>query len=214
MRTPALLRTALALLALGTALAADAATLTVLVLDRDGKPAPNAVVTAVPVARPLPPAAAPRQIVITQEKMKFVPLVTLVPVGSSVRFSNADRFEHQIKSYAPAKPFSVLMEAAREGGMPLDSRETIVFDAPGVVPMQCNFHASMRGFIFVSDTPWAAVTGADGMVTLQGVSEGEVELRAWHPDQLLDQAPQRVNVAGPAARASLQLNVVPRTRRL
>ena len=62
--------------------AAQAATLTVTVLDRDGKPVPDAVVVVTPSVRGTPKNRPPLSATIVQEKMQFIPAVTVVSVGS------------------------------------------------------------------------------------------------------------------------------------
>ncbi len=82
-------RTLVAALAAGLlAPVAQAGTLEVLVLDRDGKPVPDAVVIVQPSTRGTPKKALPLSATINQEKMQFVPNVSVVGVGAKVRFTN------------------------------------------------------------------------------------------------------------------------------
>lgn len=61
------------------------------VVDKDGKPVPDAVVVVEPTNKlALPRAPLPMQAAINQEKMQFIPAVTLAAVGTKVRFSNSD----------------------------------------------------------------------------------------------------------------------------
>jgi plastocyanin len=70
--------------------AAQAATVQITLLARDGQPLADAVVLIEPVSGAKPPAPAPVQATINQQKMRFDPALTLVPVGSRVRFTNLD----------------------------------------------------------------------------------------------------------------------------
>lgn len=47
-----------------------------------------------------------------------------------------------------------------------------------------SFHGSMRGFVVVTDSPWAAKTDSTGVVSFRDVPEGAARLRVWHADQL------------------------------
>ena len=73
--------------------AASAGSLSVSVVDKDGKPVPDAVVVVMPAnksAQPKMPLL--RQASINQEKMQFIPAVTLVPVGAAqVKLWQADQ---------------------------------------------------------------------------------------------------------------------------
>ena len=74
---------------------AGAASLSVLVLDKEGKPAPDAVVVVVPSAKTgSAPKPLPDQVTIYQEKMRFVPAVSVVALGAKAQFVNNDPWEH------------------------------------------------------------------------------------------------------------------------
>ena len=73
-------RLILALLALFLGGAAQAADLTVVIRDGNGRPVEDAVVMADASGRAAPPAA---RFVINQRNMQFVPYVLVVPVGST-----------------------------------------------------------------------------------------------------------------------------------
>ena len=82
----------------------------------------------------------------------------------------------------------------------------------GDITLGCHIHGSMRGHVYVSPTPWVGVSDSRGLVRLEGVPEGTVELKAWHPDQLSDQPTQRLSL-GAAQAQELKLNFSPRRRR-
>jgi plastocyanin len=198
---------------LASAFAAHAATVTVIVNGADGQPAPNVVVQLVP-AHPLPfkPPMAP--VVIAQRDIHFVPYLTAVPVGSTVRFSNQDPYDHHLRSepggpfgnVAPAKDFEMRLAAA--GGDKVASTD-LRFDKAGVVVLGCHLHSSMRGHLLISETPFVAVTDASGRATIAEVPDGGVDLRTWSPDQLTDQAAAPRQVSGASASFETTLNFTP-----
>ncbi|WP_427912550.1 cupredoxin domain-containing protein [Ramlibacter sp. MMS24-I3-19] len=217
------LRRSLAALAVVLALpvAAAAGTLQVSVIDRDGNPVPDAVVVLVPPAFGPVRTPLPTKLTITQEKMRFIPAVSLVGVGTQATFVNNDPWEHHVRaSAAGVQNF----EAASSGGfeLRLDGKSEgkpgkaaeARFDKPGPVLLGCHLHASMRGHVYVSDTPWAALTGADGHAAFEAVPEGPVKVRVWQADQLIDLPPQQLVLGAAPAKATMQLSVVPRRRRV
>lgn len=197
------------------AVPATAATLQMTVNNADGKPAPDTVVLVQPTAawapQPLPPTA-----VIEQKEIRFLPFVTVVPVGGSVRFTNLDSYDHHVRSQpggplgsvAPAKEFEFRLPPRRKGN---HVSPDLVLDTPGTIVIGCHLHNSMRGHILVSSTPWFAVTDDKGQVTIEGLPEGQVDIRLWHPDQVVDQNAQRLQMAG-SATAVAKLNFTPRRR--
>jgi plastocyanin len=210
-----LLRTLLTAALVSSSFVASAGTVQVAVTGADGKPAANVVVQVRPAAawtpRPAPPVA-----VVTQQDIRYEPFMTVVPKGGSVRFVNRDAYDHHVRSLAggplgsvaPAKQIDIRLGPAKSGS---DSSADIVMDQAGAIVLGCHLHGSMRGHVFVSDTPWSAVSDAAGRVRIDGVPDGAAELRVWHPDQLTEQAAQTLQV-GAASTADAKLNFTPRTR--
>ena len=72
----------------------------------------------------------------------------------------------------------------------------------------------MRGHVYVSDSPWTVLTGADGIANVEQIPDGGAQIKVWHADQLLDIAPQQTTVSATPGKATMQLTVVPRRRRI
>jgi len=160
-------------LSLGLAMAACAATVQVVVQDGAGKPLPGAVAfLESPEARRLARPVAGAEIV--QQRMRFNPDVLVVPVGTAVSFPNRDTVRHHVYSFSPAKKFELKLYAREQ-------ERSVHFDKPGVVPLGCNIHDQMSGFIVVADTPWAVRTDASGSAVVSGLPAGQVSLSVWHP---------------------------------
>ena len=208
-------------LALGAlALSAQAGALKVTVLDKEGRPVPDAVVVLAPAA-PGTPKPLPTRITILQEKMRFVPAVSLVGVGAQATFVNNDPWEHHVRASAAglqnfdnhaAGGFELRLDG-KVAGKPAQAVDA-KFDKAGAVLLGCHLHGSMRAHVFVSDTPWAALSGEQGDANFDAVPEGPVRIRVWHADQLLDLPPQQLTLTSAPAHATMQLQVVPRRRRV
>ncbi len=205
----------LAALLFTAAAGAWAGTVQLTVLNAEGRFAPDTVVlvqpTATWAAQPLPPTA-----VIEQQDIRFAPYVTVVPVGGSVRFVNLDNFDHHVRSQpggplgsiAPAKEFEFRLPAKRKGN---NTSPELRLDVAGSVLLGCHLHNSMRGHLFISNTPWYGVTDDQGRVRIEGVPDGQVEVRLWHPDQITEQPTVRLQVQGTVASEN-KLNFTPRRR--
>jgi plastocyanin len=208
-------------LALSTlAIAASAGSLSVSVVDKDGKPVPNAVVVVLPSNKSAQPKVPlPMQAAINQEKMQFIPVVTLVPVGAKVRFVNSDPWDHHIRS-SPAgmgqfnstvAGFEMRLEGKQEGKP--EKMNDVIMDQPGEVGptlLGCFIHSSMRGYLYVSSSPWAVKTGADGLATFDDLPDGAAQVKLWQSDQLLDLPMQSTTIGATAAKSTFQLTVVQR----
>lgn len=209
------MKTAAFLLLTGALLPAAAADLQVEVRGADGRPAADVVVTVVPAWRTAVPASGTVDIV--QQDNRFVPYVTAVPAGTRVRFVNRDRYDHHVRSLGggpmgaapPARSFELRLGPVQSGARAVD--DSLVFDAPGSITLGCHIHGSMRGHLYVSPTPWVAVTDDQGRARVTGLPDGAAELRLWHPFQLAETPPQPLSVAGTTS-ASVQLGFTPPPR--
>src|SRR5215469_8495741 len=144
------------------------------VVDAAGKPVADAVVVAVPSDGALRLQARPREGVVDQVDKEFTPKVTAVLVGTPVSFPNNDNIRHQVYSFSPAKRFELPLYA----GVPA---QPVVFDKAGVVVLGCNIHDWMIGYVYVSESPYFAKTGADGKALLSELPPKEYVVRVWHP---------------------------------
>jgi plastocyanin len=156
---------------------AHAATVDIDISDQQGRPAPNAVVALIPQAGPAAAGHLPAQAIIDQRRETFIPLVTILRKGGHVIFTNNDTTMHQVYSFSPIKQFEFELD---QGGR----SEAVVFDKPGVAAIGCNIHDRMITYVYVADTPWAALTDAKGHAELSGVPPGSYRVETWHPQLL------------------------------
>ena len=202
---------------------ASAGNVQIQVLDRDGKPVPQAVVVVYPgTTGGTPPGLLQASTTIEQEKMRFVPAVTVVMPGSTVRFTNQDRWDHHVRgnptgasaaaaSAAASSNFELRL-AGKVDGKPASFAD-VKLDTPGVVLLGCHLHGSMRGHVFVTDSAWTLKTDSDGIARFASVPDGAAQVRVWHAEQLVDLPRKALNVVPGPVLDSVQLGVVPRVRR-
>ena len=152
--------------------AVSAAPVEVQVRDAGGRPVADAVVT-LQMPHGAGPIHFPWPYVMGQRNIAFDPHVLIVPVGASVSFPNFDVVRHHVYSFSKPKRFELKLYGR-------DQSRTVVFDKPGVVPVGCNIHDQMLGYILVVDTPYAAKTDANGHARID-VPAGAATLRIWSP---------------------------------
>lgn len=161
----------LSALLLVTSLHAQAADLSVQVLDQAGNPLSNAVVyleTSVKSA-----VKSTTEANVDQKNKQFSPIVSVVQVGTSVNFPNKDSVRHHVYSFSPAKTFELKLYS----GVPA---KPVVFDKPGTVILGCNIHDNMLAYIHIVDTPYFGKTDVNGVVKLIDLPTGQHTLKAWH----------------------------------
>jgi plastocyanin len=121
------------------------------------------------------PAPA-KHVVIDQKSLLFQPHAAVVLVGTTVDFLNSDNVQHNIfwPMVSGNKKLSHNM-----GTWPKGETRSFKFDTPGVVPLLCNVHPEMSGFIVVSPTPYYAEADASGAFKIDGLPDGSYSVTAW-----------------------------------
>jgi hypothetical protein len=150
-----------------------AALVEVQALGSDGKPLADTVVFL--ESREAKAAAKPLAgLELEQAQRRFARRVTVLTVGSELRFPNRDTVRHHVYSFSPTKTFELKLYT----GTPASP---VVFDKAGIAVLGCNIHDQMLAWVVVVETPYFAVTDAQGRLRLDNVPAGHYRLRSWHP---------------------------------
>jgi hypothetical protein len=66
--------------------------------------------------------------------------------------------------------------------IPPNGKVRVKVDTTATLPMPvvCNIHTWMKGYLLALDHPYAAVTGQDGRLEIKNVPTGEHEFQFWH----------------------------------
>ena len=190
------------LLAAGAGGPARAGIAEVRLLDAEGAPVEDAVVSLFPAegaAAPAAPApAAPPEASMDQRDQQFAPHVLAVQRGTAVRFPNSDQIRHHVYSFSEPKRFELRLYS----GVPA---EPVIFDRAGTVVLGCNIHDEMIGFVRVDDTPWFATSGESGIARIENVPAGRYRVELWHPRLAADAPLPELSLAiVPGAPAQLE----------
>jgi plastocyanin len=115
--------------------------------------------------------------VMDQKGLMFAPHIMAVQQGTTVEFLNSDTVQHNV--------FWTAIGGDKKAGhnlgtWPKGDKRSFTFDKPGVVPVLCNVHPEMAGYIVVSPTPYFAETDDSGNYTIKDVPDGSYTVTAWH----------------------------------
>lgn len=134
------------------------------------------------------PTAKP---VIDQKGLMFTPHIVAVQQGTTVEFLNSDKVAHNVfwPSVGGNKKLTHNL-----GTWPQGEKRAFKFDNPGAVPLLCNVHPEMAGYIVVSPTPYFATTDKSGAYKIENVPDGSYTVTAWHEGTKNQSKP--VTVAG------------------
>ncbi len=131
--------------------------------------------------------------VMDQRSLAFQPHNMVVQQGTTVDFLNSDSVSHNV--------FWTVIGGNKKlghnlGTWPQGQTRSFKFDNPGTVPVLCNVHPEMSGFIVVSPTPYFAQTDSSGNYQIENVPDGSYTVTAWHEG--VKPTSQKVSVSGTA----------------
>jgi plastocyanin len=124
---------------------------------------------------PVPPGER----VVDQLDQMFTPRVIAVQAGEAVAFTNSDPANHNVRTSSgnATNEFNVFTGS---GGKYV--HRFAADGRTGPVRLGCDIHPWMRGWIYVFDYPFFAVTDAEGRFRIKGLKPGEYKIRAAQPD--------------------------------
>ena len=136
------------------------------------------------------PAPADKPL-IDQKGLMFNPHIVAVEQGTTVEFLNSDTVAHNV--------FWISVGGNKKlghnlGTWPKGEKRAFKFDNPGAIPLLCNVHPEMSGYIVVSPTPYFVVTDKSGSYKIDNVPDGSYNVTAWHEGAKNSSKP--VTVAG------------------
>jgi hypothetical protein len=136
--------------------------------------------------RTFQPPAQPA--VLEQKGCLYRPHVIALQTNQKLNVVNSDATTHNIH---PSPANNRESNTIQPPGVPLEltfAREEIA------IPVKCNVHPWMRGYIAVFKHPYFAVTGQDGSFELKDLPPGSYTITAWHGK--LGTQSQKVTVGG------------------
>ncbi|MFZ0860212.1 MAG: carboxypeptidase regulatory-like domain-containing protein [Candidatus Sulfotelmatobacter sp.] len=133
--------------------------------------------------------------VMDQKGLMFVPHIMVVQQGATVEFLNSDSVQHNV--------FWTAISGDKKAGhnlgtWPKGEKRPFTFDKPGVVPLLCNVHPDMAGYLIVSPTPYFAETDDNGNYKIKDVPDGSYTVTVWHEGAKNQSKPVTVSGGGKA----------------
>lgn len=141
-------------------------------LDKRDHPAEDIGQAVIWLAKSPAPGTTAVQAEISTAEKQFSPHMLVVPVGSTIAFSNHDPFNHNVFSLSEENPFDLGLYGRGQ-------TRSVRFLKPGIMRVYCNVHAQMSALVVVRDNPYFSQPGGDGSFSLSA-PPGEYQLHLWH----------------------------------
>lgn len=141
-----------------------------LLVSKEGGIANVVITIDVPGAKVEPSTEA---VSIDQKMCRFEPHVRVLPVGGKVVFLNSDEVSHNVHTYATKN--DSFNKTIAPG-----SREEQTLAKGDKITVKCDIHGWMSAVVFVTDTPFYAVTAEDGSFSISGLKPGKYKAELWH----------------------------------
>src|SRR5262249_51468839 len=119
------------------------------------------------------PLVVVRGIKFDQQGCEYVPHVMAFPAGSSIDIVNSDGILHSIRTDPKNNP---PLDMAQPG---FKKVITVSVSHPDLIEVGCDAHNWMRGWWFVADNPYYAVTDTHGRFTIKNIPPGTYALKVW-----------------------------------
>jgi hypothetical protein len=132
----------------------------------------NAVVIMRPLDRTV--NVKPGSILLDNKRCAFTPHVQIAGIGSELLLKNSDPILHTVHA-------RLGKETLFNVGLPRWRQVSKVLDRLGVIRIDCDvLHTWMSAAIVVVSTPYVAVTGEDGLFTIEEIPPGKYDVEIWH----------------------------------
>lgn len=119
--------------------------------------------------------APTEEVIVDQQGCTYSPHIIGVMKGQPVKILNPDGTLHNVHSTSKInEEFNIAMPKFRKD-------ITKVFDkAEFMFTLKCDVHPWMKAYISVMDNPFFAISGTDGMYSIENLPAGTYTIEAWH----------------------------------
>jgi hypothetical protein len=128
----------------------------------------------------------------------FEPHITVVRVGQTLEVMSSDPVGHNtniallsFNQTIPSNGAPTPIKVAQGAAIPM--------------PVVCNIHPWMKGYILAIDHPYAAVTGDDGTFEIKDIPAGQYEFQFWHESGYLKNVAVKGGTTDTRGRAKLKI---------
>jgi plastocyanin len=124
--------------------------------------------------------------VFDQKMCEFHPHVLVFPAGSTIDVINSDGILHNIHTTSTVNP------SQNQAQPKFKPKIQIKVEKPETIAIKCDVHGWMSGYWVATETPYVAVTAADGSFKISDLPPGDYDVELWH--EKLGKAMQKASI--------------------
>jgi len=111
--------------------------------------------------------------VFDQRTCEFHPHVLVFPAGSTIDVINSDGILHNIHTTSTVNP------SQNQAQPKFKPKIQIKVEKPETIAIKCDVHGWMSGYWVATETPYVAVTAADGSFKIADLPPGDYDVELW-----------------------------------
>jgi plastocyanin len=124
--------------------------------------------------------------VFDQKMCEFHPHVLVFPAGSTIDVINSDGILHNIHTTSTVNP------SQNQAQPKFKPKIQIKVEKPETIAIKCDVHGWMSGYWVATETPYVAVTAADGSFKISDLPPGDYDVELWQ--EKLGKAMQKASI--------------------
>jgi hypothetical protein len=125
-----------------------------------------------------------------------------VVAGQTLEISNGDSFLHNVNMQS-------LNNGKLNAGQPVKGmvNKVAMKNVEMAVPLKCDVHPWMAGFVHVMDHPYFGVTDDEGWFEITGLPAGTYQVEVWHEDKRVTPQTFEITVTDGESRRAADMTV-------
>jgi plastocyanin len=137
-------------------------------------------------------------VVLDNNGCMFHPHITVVRVGQTLDVKSSDPVGHNT---------NIALSSFNQTIPSMGTTPVKVTQGAAIpMPVVCNIHPWMKGYILAIDHPYAAVTGEDGAFEIKDIPAGQHEFQFWHESGYLKNVALKGGTTDTRGRAKLKID--------
>ena len=133
----------------------------------------NVIISLTDITSGKPMDALGSEFVLDQLGCVYTPHIVLVPAGIPLNVKNSDGILHNVHTYSTENPSKNLAQPKFKKEM------DVLFERAERIPVRCDVHPWMVGYIQVVDHPYHVITDDAGRFTIDDVPPGTYTVEIW-----------------------------------